>query len=369
MMQIELLEEQRLLRESLERYMANGYSFAQRAKNISSGPSSRREHWRSLAQMGLMALPFSEEDGGMGCGGAEIAVVQEQFGRALVVEPYLPSVVLCGSLLKSSGNQRSAELIAELIEGGVILAFAHHEAETRYDPTAILTTAVSSDAGYVIDGSKTAVVAGEEADFLLVSARMDKGIGIFVVSPRLPGVDINGYQTNDQRRAAEIVLSGVEVKESDLLIKPGDGVDAILLALDQAAIALCAEAIGVMQSTWEQTVEYLSVRKQFNKALKEFQVLQHRIVDMRIEIEQARSMSVLASLAWDMEPPVRTRFVSAAKARIGKAGRFVGQHAIQLHGGIGMAAETPVSHYFKRLTMMEYEFGNTTSHLRRFLKS
>ncbi len=372
-MDFDLSEEQRLLKDSVDGLLADSYDFDQRKKYAKENGGWSKTVWNKLAEQGLLGLPFSEADGGFGAGAVETALVMESLGKALVLEPYLATVVLGGGFLRHGGSaEQKAAHIPSIIDGSKTLAFAQLEKNSRYDLADVTTTAKKKGAGWVIDGEKFVVLHGETADTLIVSARTKgsqrdrSGIGAFLVPANAKGVTVKGYPTQDGMRAADIRFEGVEVGADAAIGDPENGLPLIERVVDEARIAMCAEAVGAMDESLKSTVEYLKTRKQFGVAIGQFQTLQHRAADMFVALEQARSMSIFATMASDFEDAKeRSKAVAAAKVQIGKSLKFVGQQAIQLHGGVGMTMELKIGHYFKRLTMIESTFGDTDYHLRR----
>jgi pimeloyl-CoA dehydrogenase small subunit len=367
-MDFDLTEEQRLLRESVERLMSDRYDFEQRRAYARAPEGWSGEVWAQYAEMGLLGLPFAEAEGGFGGGPVELMIVMEAFGRGLILEPYLASVVLAGGLLRhaASAGQRAA-LLPALIAGERRLAFAHAERQARYHLADVATTAKREGGRWRLDGEKSLVLHGDSAQQLIVSARVSggrrdrEGIGLFLLDANAAGVRRRGYPTQDGLRAAEIGLDGVE---ATALGEPGTALPAIERVVDEAIAALCAEAVGAMAALHALTLDYLKTRKQFGRAIGEFQVLQHRAVDMFVALEQARSMAMFAAMmAGEADAGARHRAIAAAKVQIGRSGRTIGQEAIQLHGGIGMTMEYKAGHYFKRLTMIDLLFGDTDTHL------
>ncbi|ACA14804.1 acyl-CoA dehydrogenase domain protein [Methylobacterium sp. 4-46] len=372
-MDFDLSEEQSLLKDSVERLLADRYDFEARTRHGRHPEGFSPEMWRSYAEQGLLAVPFAEEDGGIGGGPVETMIVMEAFGRALVLEPYLATVVLAGGLMRraASAAQR-AEWLPGLIGGETRYAFAHHERQARYDLHDVGLSARRDGAGYVLEGDKSLVLHGDSADRLIVSARTagsrrDRGgIGLFLVDARAEGVSRRGYPTQDGQRAAEISLSSVKVGPEAVLGAPEDALPAIERVVEEAIAALCAEAVGAMDRMHALTVEYLKTRKQFGTPIGSFQVLQHRAADMFIALEQARSMAFLATMmAGEEDAAERARALSGAKVQIGRSGRIVGQGAVQLHGGVGVTMEYSVGHFFKRVTMIDTLFGDADHHLAR----
>ncbi|MBO0754523.1 MAG: acyl-CoA dehydrogenase family protein [Bradyrhizobiaceae bacterium] len=370
-MDFELSEEQRLLRESIDRLLADRYDFAAR-KHFAQEPGGfSRELWRQYAELGLLALPFAGSDGGIDGGPVETMIVMEAFGRALTLEPYLATIVLGGGFLRlgASAAMRAA-LIPRIASGELKLAFAHTERQARYELADVLTTGRKDGASFVLNGAKSLVLNGDTADKLVVSARLSgaqrdhNGIAIFLLDADANGVTRRGYPTVDGLRAAEVTLSNVRVAADALIGEIGQGFALIERVVDTAIAALAAEAVGAMTGMHELTIDYLKMRKQFGVPIGNFQVLQHRAADMLIAVEEARSLALLASMmAEDPNPVERRKAIAATKVQIGRSGRIVGQGAIQLHGGIGMTMEHKVGHYFKRVTMIDTLFGDADYHL------
>lgn len=368
-MDFDLNDEQRLLKDSVERLIAGRYDFEQRKQYAKGHEGWSRELWAQYAELGLLGMPFAEQYGGFGGGPTETMIVMEAFGRGLVLEPYLATVILGGGLLRQAGSEaQKSKLLPEVAAGKLLLAFAHAERQSRYDLADIATTARRDGAGWRLEGEKSLVLHGDSADTLIVAARVEgdrrdrNGIGLFLIDAGANNVTRRGYPTQDGQRAAEVTFAGAWA--DDVLGTPGKMLPVIERVVDEAIAALCAEAIGVMASMHELTVDYLKTRKQFGRAIGEFQVLQHRAVDMLVALEQARSMALFATMmAADDDAAERHRAVAAAKVQIGNSGRKVGQEAIQLHGGIGMTMEYKVGHYFKRMTMIEVMFGDAETHL------
>lgn len=370
-MDFDLSEEQSILKDSITRLLADKYSFEDRNKYLASPEGWSPAVWNSFAEMGLMALPFAEADGGLGGGAVETAIVMEALGQALALEPYFSTVVLGGSVLRFGGNDdQRAEFIPAVAEGALKLAFAQVERNSRYDLHHVETRAEKSGDGYVLSGQKSVVLNGDSADKLFVtartagSARDELGIGVFMVDAKSPGVSVRGYRTQDGGRAAEITFDKVAVGVDAVFGDPENGLPLVRRVVDTGIAALGAEAIGVMSAMHQQTVEYLKVRKQFGVPIGQFQVLQHKAVDMFVAIEQARSIVLYATMMAESEDAgERTRAMHATKAEMGRGGRIVGENAVQLHGGVGMTMELGVGHYFKRMTMLDIAFGDGDYHL------
>ena len=370
-MDFDFTDEQRMLKDSVERLVNDEYGFEQRAKYLAEADGFSRAQWARYAEMGLLGLSFDEQYGGSNCGPVETMIVMEALGRALAVEPYLATVVLGGGCVRLGGNaaQRAA-ILPRIARGELQMALAHGEAQARYDLADIATTARRERDGWVLDGAKRLVLHGGSADLLVVSARVSggrrerDGIGLFMVRADAAGLTRRSFPTQDRLRAADIALSGVFVPDSDVLGVAGAALPLIETVMAHAIAAVCAEAVGAMAAAHEETVEYLKVRKQFGVPIGSFQALQHRAVDMLVMVEQARSMALFATMMSD-EPDTaeRSRSLSAAKVQIGRSSRFVGQQGVQLHGGIGMTEECKIGHYLRRLSVIEIQFGSTEHHL------
>ena len=372
-MDFDLSEEQRLLKDSVDGLLNDSYDFEQRKKYGAEKTGWSKAVWGKLAEQGLLGLPFAEADGGFGAGAVETMIVMQAFGRALVLEPYLPTVVIAGGFLRHGGSAaQKAAHIPGIIDGSKTFAFAQLEKNSRYDLSDVSTTAKKKGDGWVIDGEKFVVLNGEAADTLVVTARTKggqtdrDGIGVFLVPRAARGVTVKGYPTQDGMRAADITFTGVEVGADAAIGDPAGGLPLIERVVDEARTALCAEAVGAMDESLKITVEYIKTRKQFGVPIGSFQALQHRAADMFVFTEQARSMAMLATMASDFkDAKERAASVAAAKVQVGKSSKFVGQQSIQLHGGIGMTMEASIGHYFKRLSIIESTFGDTDYHLRR----
>ncbi len=376
-MDFDFSEEQRLLKESVEGLLADAYDFEQRKKYMKEKGGWSKPLWGKLAEQGLLGLPFAESDGGFGAGAVETMIVMEALGRALVLEPYLATVVIGGGFLRHGGSAaQKAAHIPSIIDGSKTFAFAQLEKNSRYDLNDVTTSAKKKGAGYVIDGEKFVVINGENADTLIVTARTKggqrdrSGIGVFLVPANAKGVTKKAYPTQDGLHAADITFTGVEVGADSVIGDAENGLPLIERVVDEARTAMCAEAVGAMDESLKTTVEYLKTRKQFGVPIGSFQSLQHRAADMFVALEQARSMSMFATMAADFtDARERSNAVAAAKVQIGKSGKFIGQQSIQLHGGIGMTMEAKIGHYFNRLSMIENSFGDSEYHLRRVSES
>ncbi len=370
-MDFTLKEEQQQFADALKRWAQKDYGFEQRKHIIHSASGVSDAAWATLAELGMLALPLPEAQGGFDGGAVDMYVVMQEMGRALVVEPYL-ATVMGACFLKFAGSH--GELLEQVGAGDLKLACALGERQSRHDLADIATTARAQDGGYVLNGVKTVVLHGAQAGQLIVSARTSgaqrdqDGISLFLLAADTPGVTMRDYRTLDGLRAADITFNNVQVGAGALLGTAGAGWDLLDACADHGAGMLCAEALGAMESIFAATLEYLKTRNQFGAPIGKFQALQHRMADMYIHLEQARSMAMLAAVKLDGDDVAeRRRTVSAAKFRIGQAARFIGQQAVQLHGGMGVTDELPAAHHFKRLTMIEISLGDSDHHLARFI--
>ena len=372
-----LSKEQELLRDSVTKFLAGRYDLAQSRKVATTGEGWQPEVWRAFAEdLGILGATLPEEVGGMGGGPVELMVVSEALGHALVIEPYVDTVVLGGGLLGRAGVDRARSVLEAIAAGEAVTAFAATEPTSGYVFHDVSTTARREGDEWVVDGEKTVVTSAPLATHLLVTARTSgertdtDGISLFLVDfdPANPpaGVEIHSYRTIDDRRASDIVFSGLRLPADSLLGEEGGAWPSVSRGIDEATAAVSSEAVGLMRKVLADTVEYAKQRQQFGQPIGSFQALQHRMVDMYMEVEQAVSAVYLAVLHLDSDDATRARAVSAAKATISRAARFVGQNAVQLHGGMGMTEELAVGHYFKRLTAIEYEFGTAEQHVARY---
>ena len=364
--------EQTALRDTLQRFIDREYDFERRRELAQSALGYSAEGWARFAEFGLLSLPFPEDFGGFGGKTVDIMLVMELIGRGLLLEPYSSTVVMCGGLVRDAGSLSVKQsLLPRIGTGEIKLALACYEALARYDLAQVNCTAASGGGGWRLTGQKTVVLDAPSADYFLVSARSGAGdareISVFLVGREAQGVSLLAYPTQSGGRAGDLRLDDVWVGPDALIGAPGEGLDIVERAVDLGAAALCAEAVGIIAALNEATLNYLKTRKQFGVPIGKFQALQHRMADMFIAAEQARSMAILAAVHADSEDAaLRRRSVSAAKAYIGQAARLVGQQSVQLHGAMGVVDDVIVSHYFKRLTMIELTLGDTDFHLGRF---
>jgi len=367
-------EEQTLLADSVEKFIQNDYPFEDRQKLIRSDLGYSAANWRIFAELGWLGIPFSEEDGGFGGSSVDGMILMEQFGKGLIVEPFLASVVPAGGALKvlGSAEQKSAYL-STVIDGTRQGALAFAEPQGRFNLADLTTTATDEGSGFVLNGYKCVVLNGPAADFFVVTARTSgaqrdqSGVSLFLVDADAAGVSRRDYPTVDGFRASEVTLDNVAVDAAALLGERDAGYAALEQVIDEAILAVGSEAVGCMEVLYKTTVEYCKTREQFGQPIGKFQVLQHRMVDMFMEHEQSKSLMYMAAMRMDEGyGDEAKKALSAFKVQVGKSGRFVAQGAVQLHGGMGMTDELNVGHYFKRLTMIDTLFGNVDFHLKRF---
>jgi alkylation response protein AidB-like acyl-CoA dehydrogenase len=373
-MEFNYSEEQLALQDTLQRFISRDYDFDKRRGFSASSMGYSAEAWTQYAELGLLALPFPEEFGGLGGTAVDIMLVMEQFGQGLLLEPYLSTVVLCGGLIRDAGSAaQKKDLLPRIAEGKAKLSLAAYEAAGRYDLNYVECSARKSGGGWTVSGRKTVVLDGASADFFLVSARNSgktggsDGISLFLVPRDARGLTLAAYPTQSGARAADLLLENVSLGADALIGAAGGALPILVGAVDRAIAALCAEAVGIINALNQATLNYLKTRKQFGVAIGTFQALKHKMADMLIASEQARSMAIIAAMHADSDDAAaRHRASAAAKAYTGEAGRLVGQHAVQMHGGMGVVDELIVSHYFKRLTMIDLTMGDADHHLASF---
>jgi alkylation response protein AidB-like acyl-CoA dehydrogenase len=366
-------ETQDMVRDTLSRFLADTYAFDQRQKMIASDTGRDPGIWKSLAtDLGLLGAAFSEDHGGLGGGALENAILMEEFGKVIAVEPYLQTVVIGGGALKAVGGAQADAIIPEIIAGNVVIAFAYAEPQGRYNLAHIRTSAKKDGAGYILNGHKGVVYAAPWATHLLVTARTGgsgreaDGVSLFLIDAKTPGIVRRDYPTVDGFQASEVYFENVAIPGDALLGGEGAGLALIEQIVDEATVAVCAEACGITEKLHSGTVDYAKQRQQFGQPIGRFQVLQHRMVDMYMEVEQSRSMTTMATLKLSLPADERKAAVSACKAKVSRAAKFVGQNAIQTHGGIGITQELAIGHYFKRSTMIEGQFGSADHHMDRY---
>lgn len=370
-MDFSLSSEQKMVQDSVAKFILNDYDFEKRRKILSSSAGYSQENWALFAELGWLMLPFNEDDGGLGGSMADLMVVMEEFGKGMVVEPFIATAVMAGGLIALTGTQtQKDDYLTRIMAGELQMAFAYAEPQSRYRLNHVKCRAEQAKGDWVISGQKSVVLNGNHADTLIVAARTSgdaddtNGISLFLVDASHPSIKRHGYATVDGHQAADIWFDNTPVIE--LLGEQDNALPAIQNIIDKATLAVCAEAVGAMQIAHERTLEYAKTRKQFGRTIGSFQALQHRLVNMFIEHQQAKSILLMAVLNMDNNNGVDAKALSAAKSRIGQAANLVGRESVQIHGGIGMTDELDVGHIFKRLTTIQFLFGSTDVHTQRF---
>ena len=367
-MDLTLSDEQRLLRESADRFVSETCTADHRRRIANDPLGFSAEIWKQFAELGWLALPIPEVYGGLGGGAIEIGILMEAFGRGLITEPYLSTVVIGASLVSECGTEvQQQALLPKIADGSLHLAFAYSERQARFDLADVRTTAKKTSDGWRLDGQKTAVLDGNAAGQTIVSARVDDGkLCLFLVPKDAPGLVLRDYPRLGGGRACNLELSGVELPAAALLGNGSDALPMVEGVIDRAMAALGAEAVGIMQTLLDQTLEYTKIRKQFGRPLSANQVIRHRLADMAMQCDEARSMALRAALMANAEPVARSRAASGAKAKIGKCARFVAEQSVQLHGAMGVTEELDIGAYFKRLLAFDTLFGGSAHHYRRY---
>ena len=372
-MNFELSDEQRMIQQNVERFVEDNYDLNTRVALSSKSPGFSTEYWQSMAELGWLGLPFEEEDGGFGGNQIDVLVVMEQFGRGLVLEPYLASIVMGGGALKRGGSEAlKREMLPGVIEGSLQLAFAYAEVQSRFDLDDVITSARKEGENFILNGQKSMVQNAETADQIVVTARTSggqvdqQGITLFLIAADAKGLSRDNFPTVDGLRASEITLENVCVGPERILGKVDQGFNILQSVANDAMLALGAEAVGAMEVLYKDTVDYTQQREQFDHPLSEFQVLQHRMVDMFMEYEQCKSLLYRATMETIQDPEAAQRTIHALMHLIGKSGLFIAENAVQLHGGMGMTEELRIGHYFKRLLAIDATFGNADYHLQKF---
>lgn len=373
-MDFSLTEERRMLQDTLTRFLGKEYSIAARSKAAASDLGYDAEIWAKLAELGVFAALFAEDQGGFGGTGFDNALVFEAMGKALVMEPLVESIVLAGGALAASANPDHAAYLALVLEGRKRPAFAHYEDGGRYDPRYVTTVCSNTGEAWILNGQKSMVRCCEGADTLVVSARSSDGgdddwgrTALFLVPTDVVGVAIRGYRSIDGARCADVTLTDVNLPKDAVIAAVGEAPAILERIIGQATLAVCAEALGIMDTIKTLTIEYLQTRKQFGVVIGQFQALQHRMAEVLVEIEQTKSAVINAAAALDGDSPERERILSATKYTIGQVGARVAEEAIQMHGGIGMTWEYDLGHFAKRLILIDHEFGDEDYHLQRFI--
>ena len=372
-MNFELSEEQKMIQQSVERFVQENYDLTNRVKISSEDPGYSQDYWTAMAELGWLGLAFSEEDGGFGGNQIDTLVLMEQFGKGLVLEPFLANIVLGGGAIKRGGTPAIKESVLPiLIEGNLQLTLAYAEEQSRFDIEDVATAAREDGNNFIINGKKSMVLNAESADKIVVVTRTsgsqvdEDGISLFLVDATSKGVERENFPTVDGLRASEITFTDVEVSSDNLIGEKDKGFSILQAVVNDAILALSAEAVGAMEVLYKDTVEYTQQREQFDHPLSDFQVLQHRMVDMFMEYEQCKSLLLRATMEMVQDPILAQRTVHALKHLIGKSGIFVGESAVQLHGGMGVTEELRIGHFFKRLLVIDSQFGNSDFHLDKF---
>ena len=372
-MNFELSEEQKMIQQSVERFVQENYDLPKRVEISSKDPGYSKDYWDSMAELGWLGLPFNEEDGGFGGNQIDTLVIMEQFGKGLVLEPFLANIVLGGGAIQIGGSEElKKEILPSLIEGTKQITLAYAEQQSRFDLEDVATSARLEGNKYIINGQKSMVLNAESADHLVVVARTsggqvdEKGITLFLVDSNSNGLEKQNFPTVDGLRASEITLENVEVNTERMIGDIDNGFEILKAVSNNGILALCAEAVGAMEILYKDTVEYTQQREQFDHPLSDFQVLQHRMVDMFMEYEQCKSLLFRATMETIQDPKMAQKTIHALKHLIGKSGIFVGENAVQLHGGMGVTEELRIGHFFKRLLVIDSQFGNADFHLDKF---
>jgi len=366
-------EEQTLIQSQVAQFIQRDYEWEKRQVLVASDLGFSSENWKTFAELGWLGISLSEKSGGFGGSALESMIIMEEFGKGLVVEPFLETVILCAGLIDSCGNEeQKADLLGPVISGEMHLALGFTEPQSRFNLADVTTEAKKKNGDYLVSGFKSVVMNGPNADKLIISARTSgkqddkEGISLFVIDKNLEGVSLRNYPTVDGRRASEVTLENVIIPSSSLLSEEGKGFQHLEGAIDGATLAICAEAVGAMEVLYKTTVEYTKTREQFGQAIGKFQVLQHRMVDMFMEYEQSKSLLYMATIKNVEGSKDAKKAISGLKYQVGKAAKFIGQQSVQLHGGMGVTEELNVGHFFKRLTTIITIFGNTDYHLKRY---
>ena len=372
-MNFELSEEQKMIQQSVERFVQENYDLPKRVEISSKDPGYSKDYWGSMAELGWLGLPFNEEDGGFGGNQIDTLVIMEQFGKGLVLEPFLANVVLGGGAIQMGGSEElKKEILPSLIEGTKQVTLAYAEQQSRFDLEDVATSARLDGDKYIINGQKSMVLNAESADHLVIVTRTnggqvdEKGITLFLVDSDTKGLEKQNFPTVDGLRASEITLENVEVSTERMIGDIDKGFEILKAVSNNGILALCAEAVGAMEILYKDTVDYTQQREQFDHPLSDFQVLQHRMVDMFMEYEQCKSLLFRATMETIQDPEMAQKTIHALKHLIGKSGIFVGENAVQLHGGMGVTEELRIGHFFKRLLVIDSQFGNADFHLDKF---
>ncbi len=372
-MDFSLTEEQQLLQDSINQFIEREYTFDDRKKYLDSEKGFNEENWKTFGSLGWLGMPFSEVDGGYNGGPVDVMVIMENLGKGLIVEPYVPSILLSGKILADLGSDdQKSNYLHPMISGEKIITFAYIEPQSRFNLSDCLTKATVSDDGFVLDGYKALVHSASASDTLIVSARTsgnqcdEKGISLFLVDANAKGVSLRNYSTIDGGKASELTLENVTVPKDSLLGVMDEGFSTIDNAIDLATLGICAEAVGIMGKMNEMTLEYTKTREQFEQKLSQFQALQHRMVDNFMHYEQSKSLLVMCAAKMNDNTEDKKKALASLKYQIGLSGKHIGEESIQLHGGMGVTDEMHIGHYFKRLTTIRTLYGNSDYHLSNY---
>lgn len=373
-MDLSYTEEQVMLRDSITKFIEDNYDISQRKKLAESDEGFSRDNWKQFAELGWLAMPFAEEDGGIGGNAIDTMIVMEEFGKGLVVEPFLPTVVMAGTAISEFGNDKQKEeILAGIIDGSLLATVAYAEEQAFHDLASVATTATKDGDFYTLSGTKSVVLNAQSADKIVVTARTsgdtanENGITAFIVDADAEGISRQDYPTVDGLRGSEVTFENVSVPAENVLGEVDKGLDVITKVANRAILALSAEAVGAMERLYTDTIDYTKQREQFDHPLSDFQVLKHRMTEMFMEHSLAKSLTMKATMLETQDAEDTQHTIHALKFLIGKSSRFVGQNAVQLHGGMGMTEDLAIAHYFKRLMVIDSQFGNTDHHLERFV--
>jgi|TARA_B100000085_G_scaffold94055_1_gene85228 alkylation response protein AidB-like acyl-CoA dehydrogenase len=366
-------EEQSLIQDQVDQFVQKEYDWETRQSLSNSELGFGEDNWKKFAELGWLGISVSEDSGGFGGSAIESMLIMEAFGKGLVVEPFLETVIMAGGLIDDYGsNQQKSSFLEPAIAGEMHLALAYAEPQSRFNLSDVVTEAKADGDNFIINGYKSVVMNGPSADQIIVSARTsgtqldENGISLFIIDANASGLDKTNYKTVDGRRASDLTFENVSVSKENLIGDQDKGFDILDSAIDKAILAISAEAVGAMEVLYKTTVEYTKTREQFGTAIGKFQVLQHRMVDMFMEYEQCKSLLYMATMKHEEKAEDAKKAISGLKYQVGKAGKFIGQQAVQLHGGMGVTDELNVGHYFKRLTTVGTIFGNTDYHLKKY---
>ena len=366
-------EEQSLIQDQVDQFVQKEYDWETRQSLSNSDLGFGEDNWKKFADLGWLGISVSEESGGFGGSSIESMLIMEAFGKGLVVEPFLETVIMSGGLIDDHGSEEQKSSVLEpAIAGEMHLALAYAEPQSRFNLSDVVTEAKLDGDNYILNGYKSVVMNGPSADKIIISARTsgsqldENGISLFIVDASSEGLNKTNYKTVDGRRASDLTLENVSVTKDNLIGNQDKGFEILESAIDKAILAISAEAVGAMEVLYKTTVEYTKTREQFGTAIGKFQVLQHRMVDMFMEYEQCKSLLYMATMKHEEGAEDAKKAISGLKYQVGKAGKFIGQQAVQLHGGMGVTDELNVGHYFKRLTTIGTIFGNTDYHLKKY---